>query len=81
MISNKRIIFNCFCFTELNLINNDLYRLKQSDDLNNDPKFESVCAFFKSTVRPFLQKLTGINLNSKVSLTISRYDQYGNCYL
>lgn len=63
---------------ELSPKNNDLYSLKQSADLSSINAFESICNFFENNVRSFLQNLTGITLNSKVALTISRYDENGN---
>lgn len=60
--------------------NNDLYRLKQSDDLSNYPQFSFICDFFKNDVRQFLENLTGSSLNSNVALTISKYDENGKSF-
>ncbi|XP_054158326.1 prolyl 3-hydroxylase OGFOD1-like [Oppia nitens] len=61
--------------------NNDLYRLRQSQDLNNitDGLIGRLCRLFAKQVKPFVQRLTGLELNDNIALTVSRYEQ--NDYL
>jgi hypothetical protein len=59
--------------------NNDLYRLRQSIDLNNitNGPIAQLCQLFRNNVKPFIQKLTNISLNDNISFTVSKYEQNG----
>jgi len=59
--------------------NNDLYRLRQSIDLNNitNGPIGQLCQLFRNNIKPFIEKLTNISLNDNISLTVSKYEQNG----
>jgi hypothetical protein len=59
--------------------NNDLYRLRQSIDLNNitNGPIAKFCQLFRNNVKPFIEKLTNISLNDNISFTVSKYEQNG----
>ena len=59
--------------------NNDLYRLRQSIDLNNikNGSIGQLCELFRNNIKPFIEKLTNISLNDNIALTVSKYEQNG----
>jgi len=59
--------------------NNDLYRLRQSIDLNNitNGSIGQLCRLFHNNIKPFIEKLTNISLNDNIALTVSKYEQNG----
>ncbi|KAH9501493.1 Prolyl 3-hydroxylase ogfod1 [Dermatophagoides farinae] len=59
--------------------NNDLYSLKQSNDLKTYPLLENIVTFFRIKVKLLLEEITGLKLNNNVALTFSKYEQ--NDYL
>lgn len=64
---------------DLNVKNNDLYRLRQSLDLNNikSGPIARLCQLFGQQIKPFVERLTNISLNDNIALTVSRYEQNG----
>lgn len=64
---------------DLNVKNNDLYRLRQSIDLNNikSGSIGQLCQLFLHKIKPFVERLTNISLNDNIALTVSRYEQNG----
>ncbi|CAG2103759.1 unnamed protein product, partial [Medioppia subpectinata] len=62
---------------DLNVKNNDLYRLRQSVDLNNikSGTIGQLCQLFAKHVKPFVERLTNLSLNDNIALTVSRYEQ------
>ncbi|CAG2168977.1 unnamed protein product [Oppiella nova] len=66
---------------DLNVKNNDLYRLRQSVDLNNikSGTIGQLCELMAKQVKPFVERLTNLSLNDNIALTVSRYEQ--NDYL
>ncbi|KAH7638216.1 2-oxoglutarate and iron-dependent oxygenase domain-containing protein [Dermatophagoides farinae] len=55
--------------------NNDLYSLKQSNDLKTYPLLENIVTFFRIKVKLLLEEITGLKLNNNVALTFSKYEQ------
>ena len=64
---------------DLNTKNNDLYRLRQSIDLNNikSGAIARLSQLFSEQIKPFVERLTDISLNDNIALTVSRYEHNG----
>lgn len=59
--------------------NNDLYKFSQSQDLKNVKinKVSELCDFFELEVLPFVKRITDIELNNTIDLTVSKYGYTG----
>ncbi|OQR67131.1 2-oxoglutarate and iron-dependent oxygenase domain-containing protein 1-like [Tropilaelaps mercedesae] len=60
---------------ELNAKNNDLYKFHQSGDMFScdTPAILGITKAFRDTLRPWLKKVTGIELNDEISMSYSKY--------